>query len=124
MDELVQAYVPDAADLGLTYAQAIDLALVRDEEAAEQLAASVKEETELDTEAATAVIRTNKWNKMKEFETRIFNNTKMDGNTIPLTVADVVPGQFRDTGYTSAEVDNIDMLIIALQKIILLNKNI
>lgn len=42
-----------------------------------------------------------------EFETRIFNNIKMDGNTIPLTAADVIPGQFRSTGYTSAEVNNV-----------------
>lgn len=42
-----------------------------------------------------------------EFETRIFNNIKMDGNTIPLTVADVIPGQFRNTGYSSSEVNNI-----------------
>ncbi len=42
-----------------------------------------------------------------EFETRIFNNIKMDGNTIPLTAADVVPGQFRTTGYPLSEINSI-----------------
>ena len=42
-----------------------------------------------------------------EFETRIFNNIKMDGNSIPLTVTDVVPGQFRLTGYSQDEINNI-----------------
>jgi hypothetical protein len=42
-----------------------------------------------------------------EFETRIFNNIKMDGNPIPLSTADVIPGQFRDTGYSVSEVDTI-----------------
>lgn len=42
-----------------------------------------------------------------EFETRIFNNIKMDGNVIPLTAADVIPGQFRSTGYTSDEINNV-----------------
>ena len=42
-----------------------------------------------------------------EFETRIFNNIKMDGNPIPLTAADVVPGQFRITGYSLNEINSI-----------------
>lgn len=42
-----------------------------------------------------------------EFETRIFNNIKMDGNPIPLSVADVVPGQFRITGYSQDEINSI-----------------
>ena len=42
-----------------------------------------------------------------EFERRIYNNLKLDGNPVPLTVWDVLPGQFRDTGYTLAEVQNI-----------------
>lgn len=42
-----------------------------------------------------------------EFETRIFNNIKMDGNPVPLTAADVIPGQFRATGYSSDEINNI-----------------
>jgi len=42
-----------------------------------------------------------------EFETRIYNNIKLDGNPVPLDVVDVLPGQFRDTGYTSAEINTI-----------------
>lgn len=42
-----------------------------------------------------------------EFETRIYNNIKLDGNPVPLDVADVVPGQFRDTGYSFAEINTI-----------------
>ena len=42
-----------------------------------------------------------------EFETRIYNNIKQDGNPVPLTVEDVLPGQFRDTGYTFEEINNI-----------------
>jgi hypothetical protein len=42
-----------------------------------------------------------------EFETRIFNNIKMDDNPIPLTVADVIPGQFRVTGYSNNEINGI-----------------
>jgi len=34
------------------------------------------------------------------FETRIFNNLKLDGNPVPLTAADVIPGEFRNTGYS------------------------
>lgn len=42
-----------------------------------------------------------------EFETRIFNNLKLDGNPVPLTIADVLPGQFRDTGFSFEEINNI-----------------
>jgi hypothetical protein len=42
-----------------------------------------------------------------EFERRIYNNLKLDGNPVPLTVYDVMPGQFRDTGYDYQEVTNI-----------------
>ena len=42
-----------------------------------------------------------------EFETRIYNNIKLDGNPVPLEVADVLPGQFRDTGYSVAEINTI-----------------
>ena len=39
-----------------------------------------------------------------ELEKRIYNNLKTSG-AIPLTEADVVPGQFRDTGYSLQEVN-------------------
>ena len=42
-----------------------------------------------------------------EFETRIYNNLKLDGNPVPLTIDEVMPGQFRDTGYTFQEINNI-----------------
>ena len=42
-----------------------------------------------------------------EFETRIYNNIKMDGNPVPLDIVDVEPGQFRTTGYSSAEINTI-----------------
>lgn len=42
-----------------------------------------------------------------EFETRIYNNLKMDGNPVPLTIYDVLPGQFRETGYTYQEVSSV-----------------
>jgi hypothetical protein len=42
-----------------------------------------------------------------EFETRIFNNLKLDGNPVPITAADVIPGQFRDTGYSYQEITSI-----------------
>ena len=42
-----------------------------------------------------------------EFETRIYNNIKLDGNPVPLDVVDVLPGQFRTTGYSSAEINTI-----------------
>ena len=43
-----------------------------------------------------------------EFETRIYNNLKLDGNPIPLTATEVVPGQFRTTDYTLEEITNIE----------------
>ncbi len=42
-----------------------------------------------------------------EFETRIFNNLKLDGNPVPINVSDVIPGQFRSTGYSFAEINDI-----------------
>ena len=42
-----------------------------------------------------------------EFETRIYNNLKLDGNPVPLSVYDVLPGQFRDTGYAYSEINSI-----------------
>jgi hypothetical protein len=42
-----------------------------------------------------------------EFETRIYSNIKQDGNPVPLTVEDVLPGQFRDTGYAFEEINTI-----------------
>jgi len=42
-----------------------------------------------------------------EFEKRIYNNLKLDDNPIPLTVADVVPGQFRTTDYTLDDINTI-----------------
>jgi hypothetical protein len=42
-----------------------------------------------------------------EFEKRIYNNLKTDDNPIPLTVDDVVPGFFRETDYTQAEITAI-----------------
>ena len=42
-----------------------------------------------------------------ELEKRIFSNLKLDGNPVPLTVADVLPGQFRQTGYSYETIDGI-----------------
>jgi hypothetical protein len=42
-----------------------------------------------------------------EFETRIFNNLKLDGNPVPIELADVIPGQFRTTGYSIDDINNI-----------------
>ncbi|WP_353479841.1 hypothetical protein [Haliscomenobacter sp.] len=42
-----------------------------------------------------------------EFETRIYNNLKLDGNPVPLTTAEVVPGEFRTTNYTLGEITDI-----------------
>lgn len=42
-----------------------------------------------------------------EFEKRIFNNLKVDGNPVPLSIADVLPGQFRNTGFSFEEINNI-----------------
>jgi hypothetical protein len=42
-----------------------------------------------------------------EFERRIYNNLKTDDNPVPLTIQDVLPGQFRTTDYTQAEINSI-----------------
>ena len=42
-----------------------------------------------------------------EFETRIYNNLKLDGNPVPLVETDVVPGQFRTTDYSLSEITDI-----------------
>jgi hypothetical protein len=42
-----------------------------------------------------------------EFETRIYNNLKNDGNPVPLTAEDVIPGYFRTTDYTQVEINQI-----------------
>ena len=42
-----------------------------------------------------------------EFETRIFNNLKLDGNPVPIELANVIPGQFRTTGYSIDDINNI-----------------
>ena len=42
-----------------------------------------------------------------EFETRIYNNLKLDGNPVPLTITDVLPGNFRSTGYSYQEISGI-----------------
>ena len=42
-----------------------------------------------------------------DFETRIYNNLKLDGNPVPLTSAEVIPGQFRTTDYTLTEIQEI-----------------
>ncbi len=42
-----------------------------------------------------------------EFETRIYNNLKLDGNPVPLTIDNVLSGQFRDTGFTFEEINSI-----------------
>ena len=43
-----------------------------------------------------------------EFETRIYSNLKLDGNPVPLTATEVVPGQFRTTDYTLSEITDIE----------------
>ena len=42
-----------------------------------------------------------------EFETRIYDNLKNDGNPPPLTAEDVIPGYFRTTDYTQSEINQI-----------------
>ena len=42
-----------------------------------------------------------------EFETRIYNNIKLDNNPVPMTVYDVLPGQFRDTGFSYSEINSV-----------------
>jgi len=41
-----------------------------------------------------------------EFETRIFNNIKIN-TPVPLIAQDVIPGQFRDTGWSLSEITSI-----------------
>jgi len=42
-----------------------------------------------------------------EYETRIYNNLKLDGNPVPLTAVEVIPGEFRTTDYTLTEIQEI-----------------
>ena len=42
-----------------------------------------------------------------EFERRIYDNIKMDGNPIPLSAEDVIPGFFRTTDYSQTETTGI-----------------
>jgi len=42
-----------------------------------------------------------------EFETRIYNNLKLDGNPVPLLMADVLPGNFRQTGYSYSDINDL-----------------
>ena len=42
-----------------------------------------------------------------EFETRIYNNLKNDGNPVPLVAEDVIPGFFRTTDYSVETVNQI-----------------
>jgi len=42
-----------------------------------------------------------------EFETRIYNNLKLDGNPVPLLITDVLPGNFRETGYSYSGINNL-----------------
>ena len=42
-----------------------------------------------------------------DFETRIYNNLKLNGNPVPLTAADVIPGEFRTTDYSLTEIQEI-----------------
>ena len=42
-----------------------------------------------------------------EFETRIYNNLKLDGNPVPLLMTDVLPGNFRQTGYSYSDINNL-----------------
>ena len=42
-----------------------------------------------------------------EFETRIYNNLKLDDNPVPLSASDVIPGFFRTTSYSQQEITQI-----------------
>ena len=42
-----------------------------------------------------------------EFELRIYNNLKTQNNPVPLTIAEVLPGYFRTTDYSAAEITGI-----------------
>lgn len=46
-------------------------------------------------------------NILLEFESRIYNNLKHDGNPVPLTIDHVQPGFFRKTDYTRTEINSI-----------------
>jgi hypothetical protein len=42
-----------------------------------------------------------------EFETRVYNNLKNDGNPVPLVAEDVIPGFFRTTDYSNKTITQI-----------------
>ena len=42
-----------------------------------------------------------------EFEQRIYNNLKLDGNPVPLVAEDVLPGYFRTTDYSQEQINQI-----------------
>ena len=42
-----------------------------------------------------------------EFEKRVYDNLKTDGNPVPLTAEEVIPGFFRKTDYTQTNINNI-----------------
>ena len=42
-----------------------------------------------------------------EYEIRIYNNLKLSGNPVPLTAVEVIPGEFRTTDYSLAEIQEI-----------------
>ena len=42
-----------------------------------------------------------------EYELRVYNNLKTQGNPVPLSIADVMPGYFRKTDYSTAEINSI-----------------
>jgi hypothetical protein len=46
-------------------------------------------------------------NVLLEFERRIYNNLKLDGNELPLTPEDVIPGEFRTTDYSLTEINEM-----------------
>ena len=46
-------------------------------------------------------------NVLLEFERRIYNNLKHEGNETPIRPADIFPGEFRNTEYTLAETTEI-----------------
>ena len=42
-----------------------------------------------------------------EYETRIYNNLKLEGNPVPLSETEVIPGEFRTTDYSLTEIQDI-----------------
>ena len=42
-----------------------------------------------------------------EYELRVYNNLKTQGNPVPLTIESVMPGYFRTTDYTQAEITSM-----------------